>query len=468
MTRSRIGKTQPDIRMDTVICNAMILDESGAFEGTIGIRNGRIAAVLGRDAEVGATEVIDAAGNLVLPGIIDAHVHLELPVSGTVSSDDFETGSVAAAFGGVTTIIDFATQAEGGSLVEAIEQRRAVAEEKVAVDYSLHCAITDWSEKTRREMAKVVGYGVTSFKLFMIYEDRGWMADDGVLFECFREAARHDAVAGVHAENPHIIAAFTKKALASRRKGTILHALSRPNFSEAEAVQRAIYLASISDAKIYIFHMTTEESCGIVEEWQRQGYPVAAETCPQFLVLSSAVYRRRNGHYFATCPPLRTEKDSDYLWGALESGSVQVVSTDHCTFTKKQKDRWRGDFRKIPFGMPGVETLLPIMFTHGLLAGRISAATLVQTLCANPAKIFGLYPRKGAIRIGSDADLIVIDPEREIRISPKKLHMNSDFSPYAGFKLRGFPSITMLRGKIIQKDGRFVGHKGDGVFLKRS
>lgn len=467
MKTAKTRMTRPGIRMDTVIRNGMILDESGSFEGTIGIRQGRIAAVLDVGEPLDGAEVIDAAQKLVMPGVIDAHVHLELPVSGTVSSDDFRSGSRAAVFGGVTTIIDFATQAKGGSLIEAIKRRRARADGKVAVDYSLHCAITDWNEKTRREMAGVVRCGVTSFKLFMIYEDRGWMADDGILFECFSEAAEHDAVAGVHAENPRVIAAFTKRALASGRKGAYLHALSRPNFSEAEAVQRAIYLASMSDAKVYVFHMTTRESCEIVEEWQGQGYPVAAETCPQFLVLSNSVYKRRNGHYFATCPPLRTEDDSDYLWGALEGGSVQVVATDHCSFTKQQKDMWRGDFRKIPFGIPGVETLLPIMFTHGLLAGRISPATLVQALSSNPAKIFGLYPRKGTIRVGSDADIIMIDPEREVRVSPRRLHMNCDFSPYNGLRLRGFPAVTMLRGKVIQRDGHFLGGKGDGIFLKR-
>jgi dihydropyrimidinase len=453
--------------MDTVIINGMLLDESGALQGTVGIKNGRIATILDTDIVPEAREVIDATGMFVMPGMIDAHVHLELPVSGTVSSDDFRSGSVAAAFGGVTTIIDFATQVEGESLIKSIEKRRSRADGNVAVDYSLHCAITTWNEKIRREMAKVVKYGISSFKLFMIYEDRGWMADDGILFECFRQAAELDAVVAVHAENPRIIASFTKKALASGGKGAILHALSRPDFSEAEAVQRAIYLASMSDAKVYIVHMTTRQACEIVEEWQHQGYPVAAETCPQFLVLTDSMYRRKNGHYFATCPPLRSEEDSDYLWDAIENGSVQVVATDHCSFTKKQKDRWRGDFRKIPFGIPGVETLLPIVFTHGLLAGRISAGAMVQALASNPAKIFGLYPRKGTIRIGSDADLIMIDPEREIRISPGRLHMNCDFSPYNGFRLRGFPSLTMLRGKIVQKDGRFTGGRGDGIFLKR-
>jgi len=454
-------------KMDVLIENGMILDEAGAFEGTIGIVGERIAGIFSPECGIDAREKIDASGKLVLPGVIDVHVHMQLPVSGTTSADDFASGSAAAACGGVTTMIDFATQKKGESLVDAVKKRKAQADPKVAIDYSLHCAITDWSIKARREMSKVVKAGISSFKLFMAYEDRGWMTDDGALFEVFQESALLDAVAGVHAENPRIIRTFTQKALSTGKRGASLHGLSRPNFSESEAVQRAIYLASLSDARVYIFHMTTRESCQIVEEWRSQGYPVAAETCPQFLVLTAEAFKRRNGHLFATCPPLRTEDDCAYLWGGLEKGVVQVVATDHCSFTRKQKDRWKGDFRKIPCGLPGVETLLPVLFTEGLMTGRITSTTLVESLCSNPAKIFGLYPQKGAIQIGSDADLIIIDPGRETRISARNLHMKSDYSPYEGAVLRGFPEITMLRGKVIQRDGEFLGKKGDGRFLKR-
>jgi dihydropyrimidinase len=364
-------------------------------------------------------------------------------------------------------MIDFTMQSTGGSLLDSIKKRRALADPNVAIDYSLHCGITDWNEKTRREMSKVVKAGINSFKLFMAYEDRGWMADDGMLFECFREAESLDATVGVHAENPRIIKAFMKQAIKSGKRGAYLHALSRPNFSESEAVQRAIYLASISTAKAYIFHLTTREACGIVEQWRAQGYPVAAETCPQFLTLSDDIYKRKNGHLYATCPPVRSEEDSEYLWRSLEAGNIQVVATDHCSFTRKQKDRWRGDFRKIPCGLPGVETLLPVIFTEGLVAGRISPPTLVEALCANPAKIFGLYPRKGALKIGSDADIIIVDPDRETKVAARKLHMSSDYSPYEGARLTGFPKITLLRGKVIQEKGEFVGKKGGGEFLKR-
>ena len=454
--------------MDLVISNATVLGENGVYEAAIGVRAGKIAAITSPAEPPQGKEVLDASGKLVMPGAIDVHVHMELPVSGMVSSDDFASGTVAAAFGGVTTIIDFAMQEDGGSLLTAVRKRRAAAEAKAAIDYGLHCAITDWSIKTRREMKRVVDSGVTSFKLFMAYDERGWSADDGMLFEVFEEAASLGAVVGVHAENPHLIRTFTRRALATGRKGTYLHALSRPNFTESEAVARAIYLASQSDARVYIFHMSTREACEIVEEWQARGYPVGAETCPQFLTLTNEIYKRRNGHLFATCPPVRTEDDNEYLWEGLESGTVQVVSTDHCTFTRQQKARWRGDFRKIPCGLPGVETLLPLMFTEGFLGGRISSATLVETLCSNPAKLFGLYPRKGTIRIGSDADLLIIDPAATKRITPARLHMNCDFSPYRGRDLYGFPMVTMLRGKIIQRDGRFLGRRGGGVFLERT
>ncbi len=454
--------------MDLVIGNATVLGESGVYEASIGVRQGKIAAITSPAETLQGKKVIDASGKLVMPGAIDVHVHMELPVSGTVSSDDFASGTVAAAFGGVTTIIDFAMQEDGGSLLKAVEERRAAAEAKAAIDYGLHCAITDWSPKTRREMKLVVEAGVTSFKLFMAYDERGWSADDGMLFEVFEEAASLGAMAGVHAENPHLIRTFTRRALATGKKGAYLHALSRPNFTESEAVARAIYLASQNDARIYIFHMSTREACEIVEEWQARDYPVGAETCPQFLTLTNEIYKRRNGHLFATCPPVRTEDDTEYLWDALESGTVQVVSTDHCAFTRKQKARWRRDFRKIPCGLPGVETLLPLMFTEGFLGGRISSATLVEVLCSNPAKLFGLYPRKGTIRVGSDADLLIIDPAATRRITPAGLHMDCDFSPYLGRDLYGFPAVTVLRGKIIQSEGRFLGRRGGGVFLERT
>jgi dihydropyrimidinase len=454
--------------MDLVIKDATILGESGAYEGSIGIKRGKIASIHGRRVAIESRRTIDASGMFVLPGIIDVHVHMGIPVRGTVSSDDFASGSIAGAFGGVTTMIDFAMQARGGSLLEALERRRAVAEPASAIDFALHCGITDWNEATRREMRHVVRSGVTSFKLFMIYKDRGYMADDGVLFECFQEAGARNAVVAVHAENPYLIDVFTRKALASGRKGVSLHALSRPNLTESEAVQRAVYLASMSDARIYICHMSTAEACHIVEEWRSLGYPVAAETCPQYLTLTEEILKRRNGHLYATCPPVRSQEDCDYLWEAIENGSVQVVSTDHCTFTRKQKALWKGDFRKIPFGLPGIETLLPILFTHGLCAGRISPETLVRVLCGSPARLFGLFPRKGSLRIGSDADLVIIDPAREVKVTPRALHMNCDYSPYMGMRLRGFPITTVLRGQVIQQDGRFLGRCGDGIFLKRT
>jgi dihydropyrimidinase len=453
--------------VELVISNATVLDDNGAYQASIGIDKGRIAAIALPGSQLEARQEIDASGSLVMPGVIDVHVHMELPVTGTVSSDDFASGTRAAAFGGVTTIIDFATQAKGQTLMQSIRARRALADPEVSVDYSLHCAITDWTPKIRREMERVAAYGVTSFKLFMAYDERGWMADDGMLYECFEEAASLGAVVGVHAENPLLIRTFTRRALASGKRGAWLHSLSRPNLSESEAVQRAIHLASQSDARAHIFHMTTKEACQIVEEWQSHGYPVTAETCPQFLTLTNQIYRRRNGHLYATCPPVRTEEDLESLWEGLEKGTVHVVSTDHCAFTREQKDAWRGDFRRMRFGLPGVETLLPIVFTDGYMSRRISAVTMVEVLCSNPAKIFGLYPRKGTIRLGSDADLLIIDPASTRKVTPQRLHMNCDYSPYQGRSLRGFPSVTILRGEVIQADGRFLGTPGGGVFLKR-
>ncbi len=455
-------------RLDLMITNGRILTETGSMHASIGVKAGKIAFIGDSRALPPAEEIIDASNKIVMPGVIDSHVHLELPVGRTVSCDDFASGSVAAAFGGVTTLIDFATQKRGGSLLEAIAERRGVAQAKSAVDFSLHCAITHWNDRVRKEMTKVVRQGISSFKLYMIYAERGWMADDGMLFECFEQASKLGAVIGLHAENPHIISTLVRRAVVTRKKGAIQHALTRPDFTEAEAVQRAIYLASLWDARVHIFHLSTAEGCAIVEEWQSQGYPATAETCPQFLTLTDSLLKGRYGHRYATCPPLRSHDDNEYLWEALEMGSVQTLATDHCSFTRKQKDTWQGDFRKMLFGLPGIETLLPIVFTHGLMAGRIDETTFVRSLCANPAMIFGLYPRKGTIRVGSDADIIVIDPEREVTIKPQRLHMRCDYSPYDGWKLRGFPGLTVLRGRVIQKDGEFLGDQGDGIFIKRN
>jgi dihydropyrimidinase len=454
--------------MDLVIENGSVVHETGRFIGSVGIRGGKIAALRSSltSARLKGRRTLDARGKLVLPGVIDAHVHLETSTGKLDTADDFASGTTAASFGGVTTVIDFAMQAKGGSLLDAVKRRRAVAEKGSAVDFGLHCAITDWNERTRREMRRVVGYGVTSFKLFMAYEERGWMADDGFLYECLREAAALGALVGVHAENPRIIDAFTRRALKSRRRGAYLHPLSRPNISESEAVARAAYLASMCLARLYIFHLSTAEGVKVVERCNKMGYPVFAETCPQYLVLDDSVFKRRDGHLYATCPPLRKKADQAALWDALERKTVDVVATDHCSFTRAQKATWRGDFRLIPAGLPGVETLLPLLVTRGL-GKRISLRTLVDVLATNPAKIFGLYPRKGVIRAGSDADLVIVDPGRVKRVTPRSLHMKTDYSPYQGMRLAGFPSVTILRGKIIQQDGEFLGRPGSGVFLKR-
>jgi dihydropyrimidinase len=454
--------------MDLVLRGGTIVEESGNYAGDIGVRDGKIAAICRPESGMEGKTVIDVGGRLVLPGAIDVHVHMEIPFCGTVSSDDFTSGSIAAAFGGVTTMIDFAIQAGGETLAEAVEKRKRLAAAKSAIDFALHCGITDWSESTRDEMKQIVDAGIPSFKLFMIYKEEGWMADDGIMFECFEEAASLGATVCVHAENPYIIDLFTKRALASGRTDAVQQSASRPNFSESEAVQRAIYLASMSGARIYIVHMSTAEAAGIVEEWLASGYPVFAETCPQYLMLDNGAFERPDGHLYATCPPIRQEGDCEYLWEAVAEGSIQVVSTDHCSFTRKQKDMWGGDFRKIPFGLPGVETLLPILMTYGVDEGRFPIMRLIEVLCSNPARLFGLYPRKGTIRVGSDADLIVIDPDRKVKVAPETLHMNCDYSPYDGLTLKGFPDMTIQRGRVIVRDGEFLGKPGGGQFLERA
>lgn len=453
--------------MDLVVSSARVVTEFGSFEASVGVKGEKIACICEPGYEPEARERIDAHGKILIPGVIDSHVHMEMPVGRVRSSDDFTTGGIAACFGGVTTIIDFATPRKGQSLVDAVKARIRVAERKSVVDFSLHCAITRWDRRTADEMNKVLKIGVPSFKVYMSYRERGLYLNDGELCDCFAKARSLGAVVCVHAENPDIVSIFEKKALMGKQRGAILHSLTRPDFTEAEAVQRAIYLASLSDARIHIFHVSAAKSCSMIEEWKRLGYPVTAETCPQFLILTDNLYLGRYGHRFACSPPLRTEDDNEYLWQALSAGAIETVATDHCPFTSSDKDGWNGDFRKMLFGLPGIETSLPIVFTYGVVEGRISEETLVRCLCTNPAMIFNLYPRKGTIMVGSDADLVLIDPELRVSIDPRKLHMNCDYSPYTGMKLHGFPVVTILRGKIVQFRGKFYGRKGGGIFLPR-
>jgi dihydropyrimidinase len=455
--------------MDLIIKGGRIVTAEGSYKSDIGIENGKIKAIADKLPQNSA-KTIDARGMVVFPGAIDVHVHLQLPACGTVTADDFENGAKAAACGGVTTVIDFATQKKGETLKQAVANRRAEADSKVAIDYALHVVPTDWNERTKGELMKLADEGYTSFKMYMIYAKQGMISDDAALFEALEETSRFGGMVSVHAESARVLDLLIDRyhnPQAMKKYGAYCHALSRPNYIEAEAVQRAVKWAEATGGKLYIVHMSTADGAEIIHDAKRRGLHVYAETCPQYLLLDDSVFKKPNGYLYGTCPQVKKKADSDRLWQALADGDISVVATDTCTFTKKQKAMWQGDFTKIPYGMPGVETLLPLVYTFGVGKKRISETQLVKLLCTNPAKLMGLYPEKGTIAVGSDADLVVFDPNKKVTLSYKNLQTNCDWSAYEGFKLKGYPDMTISRGEIVASKGKFVGKVGHGRFVKR-
>ncbi|MFH1733963.1 MAG: dihydropyrimidinase, partial [bacterium] len=403
------------MNFDTIIKGGTVVTASDTFQADIGILGETIACIginLKSDAPC---QEIDASGKIVIPGGIDVHVHLQLPFCGTVSSDDFLTGTKAAARGGVTTVIDFAIQDAEKGLMAGIEARMQEADPKVCVDYALHSIITNWNEAIKREMTEVIKFGIPTFKMFMIYEKEGWQSDDAALFSALEATAKNGARICVHAESEKVMSHLIAKYLPEKEKhGAYAHVLSRPNYIEAEAVQRVIKWAEVTGGRLYIVHLSTGEAAHLVWEAQQMGIDVQAETCPQYLLLDDEVFKDPDrGHLFATCPQIKKQEDSERLWEALTAGELTIVATDTCTFDTKQKAMWDGDFTKIPFGMPGVETLLPSVYTAGVLEERFSLNHFVSLISANPAKLMGLYPQKGALAVGSDADVVIIDPQKK-------------------------------------------------------
>jgi len=455
---------------DLVIKNGKVILADRSFIADVGIKDGKVAAVR-KSIKANGCPVRDARGMYVLPGAIDVHVHFQLPFCGTISADDFENGTKAAACGGVTTIIDYAIQAKGGSLKEAVEKRRAEADSKVCIDYSLHGGITDWNENTRREMNELVSEGITSFKMFMIYRSQGWMADDAILFQGLEETTKNGSIIMVHAESAFVLDLLIERYHTPEmmaKYGAYLHTLTRPCYTEYEAVQRAITWAKETGGRLYIVHMSSGEAAEIVARAKKEGVRVWAETCPQYLLLTDDVFKdKERGHLYGTCPQIKKKHDQQGLWQNLIKKNIDIVSTDTCTFDTKQKAMWEGDFTKIPFGMPGVETLLPLTYTFGVGKKHLSVNRLVQILSTNPAKLFGMYPRKGTIAPGSDADIVIFDPNKKVVLDYKNLQTNCDWSPYQGWKLRGWPVYTFSRGKLVAQDGKFVGNTGYGQFIKR-
>src|ERR1700723_725209 len=455
---------------DTIIRNGTIVTATDTYPADIGISGGQIVAI-GKDLPVeNATKLLDATGCIVIPGGIDVHTHLDMPFGGTTSADDFETGTRAAAFGGTTTLIDFAIQYKGQTLRTAFDTWMQKASGKAVCDYAFHCIITDLADAQLDEMNALVREGVTSFKLFMAYPGV-FMLDDGSIFKALRATSKNGGLVCMHAENGGAIDVIVQEALAEGRRAPKTNALTRPTTAEAEATSRAIALAEMAGAPVYIVHLSCNDALEKVREARDRGLPVYAETCPQYLYLSleNMDVPGFEGAKYVFTPPLREKWNQEKLWNGLKRDHLQVVSTDHCPFCfKEQKELGKDDFTKIPNGGPGIEHRMSLIYSGGVAAGRFSANRFVELVATTPAKLFGLYPRKGTIAVGSDADLVIFDPLRKHTISAKTHHMRVDYSMFEGITVTGMADVVMSRGKIVIEGDKFVGRAGAGEFLKRA
>ena len=456
----------------TLIKNGTVITASDIWQGDVLIEGEKVSQ-LGSAIQIPADKIdktIDATGKYVIPGGIDPHTHMDMPFGGTFSVDDFRTGTIAAAFGGTTTIVDFAIQDYGKSLRNAYETWMGKAEGKAAIDYGFHMIMREFNDDLSTEMKNMVDEGVSSFKLFMAYPGV-FMMDDAGIFAAMQRSGEIGATICMHAENGGVIDVLTKQALAKGHTEPKWHALTRPDKAEAEATHRAICLAEMANVPVYIVHLSAAGALDAVTEARDRGVPAYAETCPQYLFLDYTNYEEPDfaGSKYVMSPPLRPKEQQAQIWRGLRGNDLQLVSTDHCPFCMKEKRLGENDFSKIPNGAPGVETRMSLLFDGGVLAGNISLNRWVEITSAAPAKIFGMYPHKGTIAPGADADIVVWDPEREWTMHYKEtLHHNADYSPYDGRKVKGKAETVLSRGRVIIENDEFVGQVGAGKFLRRA
>ncbi|HWX53854.1 MAG TPA: dihydropyrimidinase [Verrucomicrobiae bacterium] len=455
---------------DTLVVNGTVVSATDTYAADVAITSGKIVAVGQALARDNTTRIIDAKGRYVMPGGIDVHTHLDMPFGGTTSADDFETGTRAAAFGGTTTLIDFAIQYKGQPLRAAFDAWMQKAASKATTDYAFHCIITDLPNARLDEMAELVREGVPSFKLFMAYPGV-FMLDDATIFKAMQKASKIGGMICMHAENGGAIDVIVQQALAEGKTAPKYHALTRPTTAEAEATSRAVALAEMAGSPVYIVHLSCNEALEKVREARDRGLPVYAETCPQYLYLSLDDMDKpgfESAKYVFT-PPLREKWHQEKLWTGLKQDHLQVVSTDHCPFCfKEQKEMGKDDFTKIPNGGPGIEHRMSLIYSGGVGKGRFSVNRFVELVSTAPARIFGLYPQKGTIAVGSDADLVIFDPNREHTISAKTHHMRVDYSMFEGIKVKGMPDVVLSRGRVVVDGDQFHGKAGQGNFLKRA
>ncbi|MDP2209240.1 MAG: dihydropyrimidinase [Bacteroidota bacterium] len=455
--------------MSVLIKNGRVVTASDDFLADVFIQNEKITKVA-ENISLATTTVIDAANKLVIPGGIDVHTHIDMPYGDIKSTDDFETGTIAAAFGGTTTIIDFAVQSKGQSLFDALNIWKQKADGKAVIDYGFHIIITDANEKYLSELDKVVNEGVTSFKLFTAYPGR-LMLNDSDIFRVMQQAKQNGALIMMHAENGYVIDKLIQQTLAEGKTEPIYHALTRPSALEGEATNRTIALAKVADVPVYIVHVTCNEAIDAIKQARMQGQKVFGETCPHYLLLSEDDLRRPNfeGAKYVLSPPLREKKHQQTLWDSLNDNVLQTIATDHCPFNFRQhKELGRYDFTKIPNGAPGIENRLHLSYEFGVNQKRFSLNRWVELVSTNPAKIFGMYPQKGEIAAGCDADIVIWNPNTAHTISAQTHHMRVDYNMFEGFKVTGNAETVIARGEVIVEKNKFLSKPGRGKFIKRN
>ncbi len=461
--------------MKTLIKNGNIVTATDTYTADIFIDGDRVT-MIGTNLPVQPDKTIDATGKFVIPGGIDVHTHLDMPFMGASSVDDFQTGTIAAAFGGTTSIVDFAIQERGSSLRKAWETWMGKAEGKAIIDYGFHMIMRESNDALRAEMGEMVREGVTSFKLFMAYPGIFFM-NDADIFRTMQRSGEIGATICMHAENGPVIDVLVEQALRKGHTAPKYHALTRPPRLEAEATYRSICLAEVADVPVYIVHLSAAEALEQVTAARDRGLPVFAETCPQYLFLSYDNYEEPDfgGAKYVMSPPLRDKSKQDLLWRGLKFNDLQNVATDHCPFCMKVpagsavgKELGKNDFSKIPNGAPGIETRMVLMYDGGVAAGRISMNRFVEITSTSPAKIFGMFPKKGTIAVGSDADIVILDPNREQTISVKTHHQNVDYNPYEGRRVKSVVETVLSRGDLIIENEKLVAKPGRGKYVKRA
>jgi len=450
--------------MDLIIRNGKIVTPSGSYTADVGVKDGQIA-LIGRGLPEGKEEV-DATGLYVLPGAIDAHTHLSMLSNGIMTADDYFAGTRAAACGGTTTIIDYAVQNGNTGIVDSVKSRIEMAQDQACVDYGFHCAIVNLKDGALLdEFQAAADFGITSFKCFMVYKREGLMIDDGQLAKILLKAKETGILTNVHAENPDMLYNLIEQFLAEGNTGAWYHYKSRPEFVEAEADIRAVYWAKKLGAPLYIVHLANEEGLEAVTRAQDEGYPIYAETCPQYLNFTCDVYKYEDGRNFVCSPPMKGEASRQALWRGIRTGHISTIATDHCPYTREQKDLGKDDFTKIPNGCPGIENMYPYMLSAAN-RGEITFEKAVEVCSANPARLFGCE-NKGAIRVGADADIVLYDPKKNFTITNDKMHSETDYTIWEGVNLTGYPVKTYSRGRLVYDNGAFTGAPGWGKYIKR-